>query len=123
MAAKRVVSGVLTTVLLLLVLDACGNTGSGAATTTTSHPHPSTTSTAPSYPVSMTLSHPDKGFVVSDLLMATNKVVYVVGTLWGPTGGRVELFRSDDGGGSFQQVTTPASRRPTARPTPWRCWF
>ena len=93
----------------LAVTGACSISGHTAATTTTSHSR-RTTAVAPTGS-STVASH--RGFVAAELFRASDSVVYVVGTLWSTTGGRVELFRSDDGGSSFQEVTTPPSGRPT----------
>lgn len=95
---------------VLAVTGAYSNSGS-AATTATSNSRLTTTA-APSGS-STIVSH--RGFVAGQLFRATDSVVYVVGTLWSTVGGRVELFRSEDGGSSFQQVTTPPASRPTTR--------
>jgi photosystem II stability/assembly factor-like uncharacterized protein len=63
----------------------------------------------------MILARMPAGLEAVELIEASRNVVYVVGTLWGPTGGSVELFRSADGGGSFREVTTPRASRPTTR--------
>ena len=114
---------VIGTVAVVLVLAGCGaaQTIAPAKLPTRATPRSSVaatssaTSTAPGSGSTTILARSPRGFVAAELFRASDSVVYVVGTLWSTTGGRVELFRSDDGGSSFQEVTTPPSGRPTSR--------
>ena len=114
--------GVIGTVAVVLVIAGCAaaaQTISPAKLPTSATPRSSVaatssgTSTAPSSRSTTILARSPRGFVAAELFRASDSVVYVVGTLWSTTGGRVELFRSDDGGSSFQQVTTPPASSPT----------
>ncbi|MGP8149604.1 MAG: hypothetical protein ACLPXU_02770 [Acidimicrobiales bacterium] len=100
---------------VVLVLAFAGFTNlHGSTTGPTMSPAARTTSVASrGSGASTTAAQPQKGFVAAQLFTPTNNVIYVVGTSSGPEGGRVELFRSDNRGSSFQQEALPPASRLT----------